>query len=56
MATHPSRDRLPAHAALAISIIGIAFLALSAAEAKESVEQQRREITTMADQTLAQLY
>jgi lipid-binding SYLF domain-containing protein len=55
MATHPRRNRFLAYT-LAMSIVGGAFVGLSAVEAKESVQQQRREITTMADKTLAQLY
>ena len=54
MATHLRRSKLPAYA-VAMGIVGGVFLSLPAAEAKESVEQQRKEITTMADKTLAEL-
>jgi lipid-binding SYLF domain-containing protein len=55
MTTHARRNRLLA-LTLTISIVGSVLMVLSAAEAKESPAQQRKEITTMAQQTLADLY
>ena len=55
MATHSRRNRWVAHT-LAIGIVGGAFLGVSAARAEGTPDEQRREIDTMAQQTLTELY
>src|SRR5262245_21904609 len=47
-----SRSRTP----IVVASVGAALLAACAVQAKESPEEQRREITTMAQQTLDELY